>query len=889
MNSKLGPYEIVSPLGAGGMGEVYRAKDTRLDRDVAIKVLPAHLSRSPEFKQRFEREAKSISQLTHPNICTLHDLGHQDGTDYLVMELLEGETLAQRLVKSPLPLDAVLRHGVEIASALDAAHRKGVVHRDLKPGNVMLTKNGAKLLDFGLAKSSGVMDSDPSAVTVSHPLTSKGTILGTFQYMAPEQLEGTEADARTDIFAFGAVLYEMATGKRAFEGASRASLIASIMSSQPRPIAELQPLSPPALDRLIRKCLAKDPDARWQSASDIADELRWIAEGGSQTGGATPIDSTRRRPRAFVTGIVCGGLGAVAAVLLVTTFRAEPAVTVTHVSVSLPSTDVVDAGLENLAVAVSPDGRALAYCARGDKGIHLYYRRFDQRDAVRLPGTEGAYDPFFSPDGEWIGFFASTKLRKVSVRGGVAIPLADSIESRSGTWIDEQTIIFSPNFGSPLLRIPASGGTPEPITELDTAKRERTHRWPEALPGGEWVLFTVGSIDSPGGYDDASIDIVSTKTRERRVLVKGARMARFVPPGFLVFARNGVLFAARMDPVDPRIEGTPIPVLDGVGGEDTSGASHFSVSRTGTLVYIPGTGDTADELVWVDRTGKIEPLGAPHRLYDHVRISPDATQLLVAVGPARAAGDVWRYDIVRGTLTRLTFDQKSACPIWTPDQRRMVYRTEAGRYQVLVQPVDGSSPPVVIHEDPDPILVSGITPDGAKVLFQKYGSGVSDVLIVPLDGSEPGRALWEEPGAQYGGTVSADGRWLAYVSQESGVDEVYVRPASGQGGKWHVSAEGGIVPVWSPDGKELFFVRDDSMMAVTIEANENQITAGAPRKLFDFPPGRRSERDARSFDITPDGSRFLLVRSATPGLGRRNINVVLNWSAELQAKAPLPR
>lgn len=886
--AKLGPYEILSPLGAGGMGEVYRARDTRLDREVAIKVLPQHLSRSLEFKQRFDREAKSISQLTHAHICTLHDVGHHDGTDFLVMELLEGDTVAQRVTKGPLPLDAVLTHGVEIASALDAAHRKGVVHRDLKPGNIMLTKTGAKLLDFGLAKSATVMDNDPSAVTVSQPLTSKGTILGTFQYMAPEQLEGIEADARTDIFAFGAVLYEMATGKRAFEGASRASLIASIMSSHPRPISELQPLTPPGLDRLIRKCLAKDPDQRWQSAADIADELRWISEGGSSASG-TVAGTVQGARRQFHRGVLCGALlVAVLGAALVWSLR-EPQKTPSslHLGVFLPGTDVVDAGLENLAIALSPDGRSLAYCARGSGGINLYLRRLDQRDSTKLPGTEGAYDPFFSPDGEWIGFFAGTKLRKVSVRGGVSIPLADSIESRSGTWVDKDTIAFAPNFGSPVMRLPASGGTPLPFTTLNVETRERTHRWPEALPGGEWVLFTVGSIDSPGGYDDSTIEAASLKTGERRMLVKGGRMARYAPPGYLVFARNEVLFAVRLDASDPKIIGTPVPVLDGVGGEETSGASHFSVSRNGTLAYVPGVSGALDELVWVDRYGKIEPVGAPHRLYDQVRVSPDGAQLLLSQGPVRSVGDIWRYDIGRGTLTRLTFEQKCSSPLWTPDQSHFVYRNEAGMYQVMVQPLDASSPPRIIHKDADPILLSGITPDGLTVLFQKYGSGTSDVLVVPLDGSKPAAPLWEEPGPQYGGTVSPNGKWLAYVSQESGVDEVYVRPASGQGGKWHVSLEGGIVPVWSPDGKEIFFVRGDTMMVVAIEASETQITSGVPKKLFDFPPGRRSERDSRSFDIAPDGTRFVLMRSATPGLGRRHINVVLNWSEELKGKVPI--
>jgi serine/threonine-protein kinase len=557
-----------------------------------------------------------------------------------------------------------------------------------------------------------------------------------------------------------------------------------------------------------------------------------------------------------------------------------------HLSVTLPAAELVDAGLENLAVALSPDGQSLAYCARGEDGIDLYLRRFDQRLSVKLPGTEGAYDPFFSPDGEWIGFFSGAKLRKISIRGGVSIPLADSIESRSGTWVDAQTIVFAPTFGSPLMRLAASGGSTEAVTMLEAEKRERSHRWPEVLPGGEWVLFTVGTIDSPGGYDGSNIEAVSLKTGERRVLVRGGRMARYAPPGFLVFARGSVLFATPIDPGDPKAAAAPLPVLDGVGGEDTSGASHFSISRDGTLAYVPGAADELDELVWVDMEGKVEPVGAPLRLYNQVRVSPDGTQLLVASGPARAVGDLWSYSLDRRTLTRITFDQKCNSPCWTPDQRQVVYRVEAGPYQIKVQPLDGSEPARVIHSDSDPVLVSSVTPDGTTVLFQMYGSGVSDVLVVPLDGSAAARPLWEEPSAQYGGVVSPDGRWLTYTSQESGVDDIYVRPASGRGGKWQVSTDGGIVPVWAPDGKAIFYVQGDAMMAVSIEADETKITAGVPRKLFDFPPGRRAERDLRTFDITPDGKRFVLMRSASPGMGRRQINVVLNWSQELQSRIP---
>ena len=565
--TKLGPYEILSPIGKGGMGEVYRAKDTRLDREVAIKVLPETMTRDKERVARFEREAKSISNLTHPNICTLHDIGLEGDVQYLVMEYIEGDTLAQRLTKGALPMDDVLRIGAEIALALDKAHRAGVVHRDLKPGNIILAASGAKLLDFGLAKSAGGLASSPDMATMTEPLTGAGVIVGTFLYMAPEQLEGKEADGRTDIFAFGAVLYEMATGRRAFEGGSRASLIASIMSSEPRSISQVQPMTPPAFERVVRRCLAKTPDARWQNAGDLADELRWIAEGGSSsTAVATEINLRPRR------GIWTGWLGgaaltAIIASIIALSFWNAPSSTPgspTHLSFTLPENDVVDAGLENLVLAISPDGRSIAYCGRRKGKIQLYIRRLDQRDTTPLDGTDGAYDPFFSPDGKWLGYFSGDQMRKIDLHGGVSIPLGHSIESRSGSWTSDEGIVFAPTFASPLMRVAPSGGTPQPVSSIDSDKHERSHRWPEVLPGGEWVMFTVGIIDSPGGYDDANIDAVSIVTGERRTLVHRARMARYAPPGYLVFARKDVLLAAPMDPRDPKIETAPIPVFDGV-------------------------------------------------------------------------------------------------------------------------------------------------------------------------------------------------------------------------------------------------------------------------------------------------------------------------------------
>ncbi|MBI3834154.1 MAG: serine/threonine-protein kinase [Planctomycetes bacterium] len=883
---KLGPYGIISPLGAGGMGEVYRARDMRLERDVAIKVLPVHLTRSPEFKQRFEREAKSISQLTHPHICTLYDVGHHDGTDYLVMELLEGESLAHRLAKGPLPLEQVLKCGIEIASALDAAHRKGVIHRDLKPGNIMLTKTGAKLLDFGLAKSSGVMDSDPSAVTISQPLTSKGTILGTFQYMAPEQLEGVEADARTDIFALGAVLYEMATGERAFEGASRASLIASIMSSHPRPISELQPMTPPALDRLIRKCLAKDSEARWQSAADVADELRWIAEGGSQTL-ALNSDHLGSSKRSFWKGLVFGVVGAALVALFLKSLRSPIPVLPAHLGIPVPATDVLEGGAENLLMTISADGRTIAYSARRDGVSRLFVRALDYRAATLLPGTEGALGPFFSPDGQWIAFFTAAKLKKVSVHGGAVMTICDANDSRSGVWLEDDTIVLSPSFATPLVRIPAAGGVQEAVTHLDTNKKERTHRWPDALPGGEWIVFTVGTEDSPGGYDDCNIEAVSLKTGVRRVLVKGGSMARYVAPGHLIFGRRNVLFGIPIDPSTATTSGHPAPLLDGVAGETTSGAVHFAVARNGTLIYVPAESENVDnELVWIDRAGQVTAIPAPLRQYYLPRISPSGTEILTLIGPGLGKGDIWRFDLDRKTLNRLTFDDEALQVEWLPDGKRMVWSTEAPS-RIAIQLIYGTQPQV-LYESKTAMIMGSVTPDGRGILCSRYGDQESDIDLLPTE--QPAgelQAVVEERGAQVSAVLSPDGKWIAYESDlAAGATELIVRRFQAEGGKWQVSSNGGLAPLWSPDGKELFFLSGQSFMVSAITIEGNGLSVGTPKKLFDIPAGRRYEQSLRPYDIAPDGSRFLFTRAARPEMEGRHINVVLNWREEAKAMVP---
>ncbi len=614
---RLGPYEILSAIGAGGMGEVYRARDTRLDRIVAIKVLPAHLADRPELRERFEREARTIASLNHPHICVLHDIGRQDGIDFLVMEFLEGETLAQRLLKGPLPIGQVLQFAIEIADALDKAHRKGVTHRDLKPGNIMLTKTGTKLLDFGLAKlrqdaAPAIPLSQLPTATVKDAVTQEGTILGTLQYMAPEQLEAKEVHACTDIFAFGALVYEMATGKRAFEGKSQASVISAIMSSDPAPMSSLQPMTPPALDRVVKKCLAKEPEKRWQAASDVCDELKWISEESApRTAPATAPSTAARSGRRWLVASALACLFA-AAIAALAAWILKPAAPrpITRFAMSLPPGQRLDT--VRSAIAISPDGMRLVYAAGlSNLTTQLYLRAMDGLEVRPIPGTEGGGNPFFSPDGQWIGFNSRAQLMKVPVNGGIPVSLVDITAPSffGASWGSQGKIAVVLQPGGPIQQISDTGGNPQPVTRLE--KAEIGHRWPEFLPGGKGVLFM--ALDGV----NSKIVAQSLETGERRDLVQPGIFPRYAPSGHLVYLQGANLMAVPFDPDRLAIKGAAVPVVEGVlptsGGAGIGGSGvQYSFSSTGSLVYVPGSVQAAGfKLVWVDRKGAEQSLAAP--------------------------------------------------------------------------------------------------------------------------------------------------------------------------------------------------------------------------------------------------------------------------------------
>jgi serine/threonine protein kinase/Tol biopolymer transport system component len=882
--TRLGPYEILSAIGAGGMGEVYRARDTRLDRSVAIKVLPAHLTDKPEVRERFEREARTIASLNHPHICALYDTGHQDGTDFLVMEYLEGETLASRLLKGPLPLDQVLRYAIEIADALDKAHRKGITHRDIKPSNIMLTRNGAKLLDFGLAKLQ--QDAAPAGTpmsqlpTLSHNPTAEGMILGTLQYMAPEQVEGKvdEIDRRTDIFAFGAVVYEMLTGQKAFEGKTSASVMSKILQVDPPPMSSLEPMTPPALERVVRKCVAKEPERRWQTAIDLYDELRWIAEGGSPTKSSAALTD---RPSVSV-GKRAAVLGLGALVLVVVTGLGvwnlrpvPPAQPISRFTITFPP-GVRLAELDRPALALSPDGSQLAYIGVRSGAQQIYLRAMNGFESEAVPGTEGAGQPFFSSDGQWLGFFADGKLKKVSVNGGPALVLGEAHAPRGAAWGSLGAIVFARANAGVLEQVSEAGGDAQSLTRFEAG--DTFHRWPEFLPSGNVVLFTAGAVKGQ------QIAVYSIATGKRRNLVQGPSMVRYANSGYLVYAqeRTATLMAAPFDPQRLEVTGGAVPVIENVLQAVTNGVAQFSISANGLLAYVPGgLQESESRLVWVTRNGMEQPLAAPVRAYSGPRLSPDGTRVAVSAG-----GHIWLYDLARETLTRLTFDGWNQNPVWTPDGKRIAFLSaREGPNNIFWQLADGSGGlERLTISDPSQFPRSW-SPDGQLLAFHENSPTTGfDLWVLPVD--DPAREARPFLRTQFNEgapAFSPDGHWLAYVSNESGRDEIYVQPYPGPGGKWQISVQGGTEPVWNRNGRELFYLSGGKMMAVQITI-QPAFAAGNPRILFEK---QYAETRSRSYDVSPDGQRFLMLQPVgAQEQDSTQINIVQNWFEELEQRVP---
>ncbi len=876
--SRLGPYEILAPLGAGGMGEVYMAKDTRLDRMVAIKVLPAHLSERPELRQRLEREARAISSLSHPNICTLHDVGHQDDVDFLVMEHIEGETLADRLVKGALPAEQTLKFGIEIAGALDRAHRQGIVHRDLKPGNIMLTRSGVKLLDFGLAKvtagvgagpAPGALSGLPTEGVGSQPLTAEGTLLGTFQYMAPEQLEGREADARTDLFALGAVLYEMVAGRPAFSGKSRASLISSIMSSEPPSIGSLQPLTPPALDRLIKTCLAKDPDERIQTAHDVMLQLQWIAEGGSQLGVPAPVAIRRRRRELLAWVLAVAGLLGVAALALLLWLRRPPEAITTRFAVSAPSA-VVQIGLPR----ISPDGRTLAFDATDSTGrVMMWVRPLNSMVAAPLPGTEGTGRPWWSPDSRFIAFVAGGKLKKIALSGGPAQTLADAPSGYDGSWSRNGLILFDGGANDPLMRVSAAGGVAAAEVRGDSV----AVGWPEFLPDGRHYLYVV-----VGGGTGGEIVVAKIGAKEvRRLGVKGSRV-EYSPAGYILFVRDRTLLAQPFDTRKLAVTGEPFPVAEplSVSGQ---GFASFSVSDNGTLVY--GAGSLSNnKLVWLDRTGKPSgDVGPPGDILVPA-LSPDEKRIAVRQADAQTANrDVWILEPARGTSTRLTFDPgNDNTPLWSPDGSRIAFvSNRKGHFDLFQKFSSGAGEEESLLVSGNDKFLSDWSRDGRFLAYREFDAKTkSDLWVLPLAGDRKPSVFLKTPFEERLARFSPEGRWIAYTSDESGRDEVYVQAFPPSGGKWQISTRGGSEATWRADARELYYVAPDGkLMSVDVKAGVS-FEARVPVPLFDL---RATPTGESRYAVARDGQRFL-VTTPEASAAVEPAMVVLNWNAGMRSQ-----
>jgi len=875
--TQLGPYEVLALIGEGGMGQVYRATDTRLNRAVAIKVLPPHFSDNPEMKERFEREAQTVAGLSHPHICTLHDVGQQDGTHYLVMELLEGETLAQRLERGPMPVDEALKVGIEIADALDKAHRQGVVHRDLKPANVMLTKTGSKLLDFGLAKlkPAAGQSSTLSAMPTNVNVTAQGAILGTLQYMAPEQLEGREADSRTDIFAFGALMYEMVTGKKAFEGRSQASLISSIMSAEPRPLAEHQPATPSAIAHIVRTCFRKDPEDRWQTAHDLFIQLQWLNSGATPTEVASSVTLPGKK-----RGKLHWVLRAIAALLIVMLavpaflyFRGTPAADEVRFLITPPNMP------NPYFVSISPDGRQVAFVASAGLGDQsLFVRRMGSTEIQKLPGTDGAQNPFWSPDNRSIGFVDGGKLRRIDVSGGSSQNIAEV--GGPGTWSQDGTILFM-SADNRLYRVPATGGEPTPVTSLDPSRGETGHFWPHFLPDGRHFLYTAWS----GQESNRAIYAGSLDSTEPTRLVSAQSMAVYAP-GYLLFQREGTLFAQAFDAGSISLTGEPFRVADQVAYNIGNGRSAFAASQTGTLIYRSTGGvSPTQRFSWFDRSGTESAAGEPGPYLRNFALSPDDKRLAVSLTDAGTSrSDIWLMDWATGVTSRFTYEGAGTGVsgrdvVWSPDGQQLAFSSYAkGNADIALKKASGVGSDEILVGSTNPEYVEEWSPDGKYIVYGIWAPHPTDLWAVSLADRKPFPVV-QSPFRKDEPHVSFDGKWLAYSSEESGRWQVYVISFPGGDQRRQVSTNGGGQPRWRRDGKELYYLGlDGKMMAVDIVTSAG-LNSGIPRPLFDT--GLTLEPTLDQYAVTSDGQRFLVLKPVA-GAAPVPITVVVNWAPSLK-------
>jgi len=872
--TKIGPYEIQSPLGAGGMGEVYRARDARLGRDVAVKVLPSRLCSDPDLKARFEREAKVISALSHPHICHLYDIGSQDGTDYLVMELLEGESLADRLKKGPVPLKQALQYGVEIAEALEVAHTHGIVHRDLKPGNVMLTKSGAKLLDFGLAKPapSVTASSSGSMATMSKPLTVEGTILGTLQYMAPEQVQGHDADARSDLFSLGAVLYEMITGKRAFAGKSQISVMSAILEKEPEPVSAVQPLAPLALDHVIQRALAKNPDDRWQTARDLMQELKWSGDGGALSiGGVSTVAG--RKTREGIAWLISVALVVILIAGAIWWRNSKPPVETMYFPAPLP--------FPARDIAVAPNGHTIAVVAYQESARKnvIWIYELGSHGARNLPGTEGASYPFWSADGRSLAFFADAQLKKLEVSGGPVQTIGDAPSGRGGTWNKDGVIVFAPSVTAGLYRVPASGGTPTKISDIDKSLGQSGLRWPVFLPDGKHFLYLAANFTGQKGGNIIYVGALDSK--EKHFVVESTANAAYAAPGYLLFYRDKTLYAQPFDLKRFALTGEATVILPDVQFLPQVKRAVFAVSDQGLLLAQSGSEAALSQLTWFDRKGNtVGAVGKPE-VYGNVFLAPNGRSVAIDKTDMSSLNiDVWTYELQSYSAKRLTFDPGiDSVPVWSPDAARLVFSSNRQIYFGLyLKNSDGATDEKgIVQEDEIGSFPSDWSRDGKYILYCR-GSDLGLLTYPELKSS----IFLKAPSVLRNGQFSPDGKWVAYASNESGKWEIYVTSFPDARGKWQISSGGGEQPRWRGDGKELFYLSlDGKMMAAPVTTGAH-FDAGTPVALFQSTPRQPVlVYDLFVYDVSRDGERFLINTQVKQGESAP-MSVVLNWTAKLE-------
>ena len=887
-------YQILEKLGEGGMGVVYKAQDTTLDRLVALKFLPNHVSTGSAELERFLQEARTAAGLSHPNICTIHGIEEADSPStqapgapslgvrhFIVMEFVDGQTLQEK--KTSLSMKQALDVGIQIAEGLAAAHEKGIVHRDIKPENIMIRKDSrVQIMDFGLAKLRG-----------ASRLTKEGSTVGTAGYMSPEQVQGQESDHRSDIFSFGVLLYEMLSGQPPFKGIHETAIAYEIVNVDSPPMSSIKSEIPPELDAIVLECIEKDPNERAQSAKQVAIDLNRFKRSSSRS----------RLSRTMPAGVVSSVRGSSSTTDRPSIMRFVPW-TVTAVVVlvglgwfllfrgtndngnllsrwnistlSAPNQLIFHSDIPCLAL--SPDGRQMVYALSDGGGSQLCIRSVDSYQVHPIRGTTNGTSPFFSPDGQWIGFVADGKIKKVPAAGGTVEALCNAQGFRGAAWGPDNRIYYSPTFSAGLMSVSANGGAPAVFSSLDSSRGERTHRWPQVLPGGKWVLFTVGIQSNPNSYTDAVLMLQSTETGERHELDVRGETARYVEPGYLVVGRNASLLAAPFSLDDFHTTKPPAALIDGVSGDPGSGVVDFSISRNGHLVYLPGTLQKDFALVWVTRDGKVTPFPLQTQPYNIPRISPDGKRLAVGLGMPGADNSIWVYDLGKATFNRLTFNKTGGAPLWSHDGKNIYYAASLPE-GIMVQSADGSSQGVRIVNSRIPIFPASLSRDGAQLVVG--GIGGPDVMVLNLDKRAELKSLIVAHPYAYGGWISPDGRYIVYGSNETGTLEIFVTTYPQVAGKWQVWVGGGISPLWSPDGKELFYVNTvGKMMAVSIKTSP-VFSPGSPREMFDVSQMSLPNNPVSNYDVTPDGKQFIMVQNTQGGVRESSFNYVQNWLREL--------